>query len=198
MSVTKLSMPVGDELDRPLEQLRQRDRRHLVGIGVHLDAERAADILGDDAHLLLFQSRDAWRTGSASCAAPACRDRRSGAARRRSSRRRSRAARCRRRCGGRTRRSSRPRRRRRRRPCRLAGVEHALEAEIVAELRMDHRRAGIERGFRIGDGRQFLVVDLDQFAGVLGLARACARPRRRPLRPASRRGRRRWRIAAPT
>ena len=48
--------PVGDELHRTLEQLRERDRRHLVGIGVHLDAERAADILGDDAHLLLFQA----------------------------------------------------------------------------------------------------------------------------------------------
>ena len=38
--------PVGDEFDRPPQQLRQRDRRHLVGIDVHLDAERAADILG--------------------------------------------------------------------------------------------------------------------------------------------------------
>ena len=44
---------VGDEFHRPLEQLRQRDRRHLVGIGVHLDAERAADILGEHAHLML-------------------------------------------------------------------------------------------------------------------------------------------------
>ncbi len=48
--------PVGDELDRALEQLRQRHRRHLVGIGVHLDAERAADILGDDAHLRVRQA----------------------------------------------------------------------------------------------------------------------------------------------
>ena len=47
--------PVGDEFDRPLEQLRQRHRRHLVGIGVHLDAERAADVLGDDAHLMLLE-----------------------------------------------------------------------------------------------------------------------------------------------
>ena len=68
--------PVGDEFDRPLEQLRQRHRRHLVGVGVHLDAERAADVLGDDADLMLFERRDAWRTGSASCAAPACPDRR--------------------------------------------------------------------------------------------------------------------------
>ncbi len=45
--------PVGDELDRPLEQLRQRHRRHLVGVGVHLDAEGAADVLGQHAHLVL-------------------------------------------------------------------------------------------------------------------------------------------------
>ena len=37
---------------------------------------------------------------------------------------------------------------------------------------MDHRRLGIERGFRIGDRGQFLVVDLDQFAGVLGFGAA--------------------------
>ena len=48
---------VGDEFHRPLEQLGERDRRHLVGIGVHLDAERAADVLGDDAHLLSARSR---------------------------------------------------------------------------------------------------------------------------------------------
>ena len=68
--------PVGDELDRPLQQLRQRHHRHLVGIGMHLDAERAADILGDDADLMLLRDRGAWRTGSASCAAPGSRDRR--------------------------------------------------------------------------------------------------------------------------
>ena len=44
---------VGDELHRALEQLGQRDRRHLVGVSVHLDAERAADILGEHAHLVL-------------------------------------------------------------------------------------------------------------------------------------------------
>ena len=68
--------PVGDEFDRPPEQLRQRRRRHLVGVDVHLDAERAADVLGDDAHLRARRGRGAWRTGSASCAAPACPDRR--------------------------------------------------------------------------------------------------------------------------
>ncbi len=44
---------VGDELHRAPQQLRQRHRRHLVGIGVDLDAERAADVLGEHAHLVL-------------------------------------------------------------------------------------------------------------------------------------------------
>ncbi len=66
---------VGDELDRPLEQLGQRHRRHLVGISVHLDAERAADILGQHVHLSGGEAEIAWKTGSASCAAPACLDR---------------------------------------------------------------------------------------------------------------------------
>ena len=52
---------------------------------------------------------------------------------------------------------------------RIAGDVHALEGEVVAELGMDHRRRRVERGFGVGDGGQFLVVDLDQLAGVLGL-----------------------------
>ena len=48
----------------------------------------------------------------------------------------------------------------------IAGDQRALEGEIVAELGMDHRRRRIERGFRVGDGGQRLVVDLDQCAGI--------------------------------
>ncbi len=51
----------------------------------------------------------------------------------------------------------------------IAGGERSLEAEIVADLRLDHRRRRIERGLGVGDRRKFLVSDLDQFAGVLGL-----------------------------
>ncbi len=51
----------------------------------------------------------------------------------------------------------------------LADFQLALEAEIVAELGLDHRRLGIERGFRIGDRRQFFVGDVDQLAGVFRL-----------------------------
>ncbi len=55
-----------------------------------------------------------------------------------------------------------------------ADFELSFKAEIVAERGMDHRRLGVERGFRIGDRGQRLVADLDQLAGVLGL-RARAR-----------------------
>ena len=46
---------VGDELDGTPQQLCQRRGRHLVGIGVDLDAERAADILGEHADLVLLE-----------------------------------------------------------------------------------------------------------------------------------------------
>ena len=165
---------VGDEFHRPLEHFRQRHRRHLVGVSVHLDAERAADVLGDDAHLLVLQAEmlgeqvlhhvrrlRAVIDGHALLAfVPVGHH---GA-----------------RLGG------------------DAGVaaEHegglhhrvgfgeslvgradlqlAFEAEIVAERGVDHRRLGIERGFRIGDRGQGLVGHVDKLAGVLGL-RARAR-----------------------
>ncbi len=164
--------PVGDELDRPLEQLRQRHRRHLVGVGVHLDAERAADVLGDDADLMLFQRQmlgeqvlhhvrrlRALIDGQARVARIPVGDdgaRLVGDA----------GVAAEHECGldhrvglGEA----------------LVGIArgvHALEAEIVADRRMDHRRLRIERGFRIGDRRQFLVVDRDQLAAVLGFGAA--------------------------
>ena len=50
-----------------------------------------------------------------------------------------------------------------------AGIELALEGEVVAELRVDHRRRGVERRLGVGDGRKLLVDDLDALAGILGL-----------------------------
>jgi hypothetical protein len=55
---------------------------------------------------------------------------------------------------------------------RIAGIERPLKGEIVAKLGMNHRRLGIERGFRIGHRGEHLIVDLDQRAGVLGLRAA--------------------------
>ena len=45
--------PVGDELHRPAQHHRQRRGRHLVRVDVHLDAEGAADVLRDHAHVAL-------------------------------------------------------------------------------------------------------------------------------------------------
>ena len=47
--------PVGDEFDRPAQQFRQRIGRHFVGIDVDLDAEGAADILADHANLRFLE-----------------------------------------------------------------------------------------------------------------------------------------------
>ena len=80
----------------------------------------------------------------------------------------------------------------------IAGGVHALEAEIVADRRMDHRRLRIERGFRIGDGRQFLVVDRDQLAAVLGLGAGARDHGADRLAGPAGAVDRRWRAAAPT
>ena len=52
----------------------------------------------------------------------------------------------------------------------VAGIEHALEGEIVAKLGMDHRGVRLERGLRLRHGGQHVIVDADQRAGVLGLS----------------------------
>ena len=46
---------VGDELDRSLEQDGEPDGRHFVGVGVHLDPERAADVARDHPDAVLIQ-----------------------------------------------------------------------------------------------------------------------------------------------
>ena len=145
---------VGDELDRPPEQFRQRHRRHLVGIDMHLDAERAADVLGQHAHLVLLKTEvlgenvlrhvrrlRALIDGQALLAGIPVGD--DGA-----------------RLVGDAGMAAEH-------ECRLddriglgetfvgvAGIERALEGEIVAELGMDHRRRLVERGFRVGHGGQ--------------------------------------------
>jgi len=50
----------------------------------------------------------------------------------------------------------------------IAGNERALEGEIVGEFGMNDQRRRIERRFRVGDGGERFVVDVDQRAGVLG------------------------------
>ena len=48
--------PISNEFHRAAEELGQRDRRHLIRIGMHLDAERAAHVLGQHAYLVLLET----------------------------------------------------------------------------------------------------------------------------------------------
>ena len=49
--------PVGDEFDRPAQQLRQRIGRHFIGVDMNLDAEGAADVLADHANLRVLKPK---------------------------------------------------------------------------------------------------------------------------------------------
>ena len=49
--------PVSNEFNRPPEQLGQRIGRHLVGINMDLDAERAADVLADHSDLGFLKAK---------------------------------------------------------------------------------------------------------------------------------------------
>ena len=163
---------VGDEFDRPLQKFRQRNDRHLVGISVHLDAERAADVFGEHAHLVLFEPEvlgeqvlhhvrrlRALIHGQALLARIPVGDDGArlvgdaGVAAEHESRFHDRIGFGKAFVG-------------------IAGVQNPLEGEIVAKLGMDHRRLGIERGFRVRHGGEHLVVDADQRASVLGFGAA--------------------------
>ncbi len=160
---------VGDEFHRPLEQLGQRHGRHLVGIGVHLDAERAADVFGQHAHLLVRQTevlgeqvlhhvrrlRALVHRHALFARVPVGHDRarlvgNTGMTAEHEGGLDHRVG------GG-------------KRVIDLADVELALETEIVAERGMNHRSLAVERGFRIDYRRQFLVRHLDQFAAIFRL-----------------------------
>ena len=161
--------PVGDELHRPLERDREPHRRHLVGIGVDLDPERAADILRHHPHAVLLEPEmereDALhhvrRLGRVV-------DRQVA--------------------GRRVEIGDQPARLQRH-PGMAAEVEGLLDhrvgvgvgrvdvargvlplpGEVVAELGVDDRRRGIERGLHVGRGGELLPFDPDQLGGVLGL-----------------------------
>ena len=49
----------------------------------------------------------------------------------------------------------------------LAGVEQALEGEIIAEIRVDDGRLCIERRLHVGDGLELLVLDVDPLGRIL-------------------------------
>ncbi len=160
--------PVGDKLDRPAQQFRQRVSRHLVGIDMDLDAERAADILADHANLRLLepemQCRDVLHhmrrlralVDRQSClgGVPVGHDRarlqrHAGVPAKDELRLDHLVGAGKRRIDG-------------------TGVEIALESEIVAERRMNDRGFRIERGAHIRHRFEFLVLDVDDFRRILG------------------------------
>ena len=160
---------VGDELDGAAKIDGRSRRRHLVAIGVDLEPERAADIRGDDLHHVIGQPQrvrehalDHVRALAAGvdgelAGAPvvggehgAGLEADGGVA------------------------------------AEVEGVlddeiglgEHGLDiagvdglavGQVVAELGMDHRALGIERGLFVGNRRQLLPVDDDALGRVLGL-----------------------------
>ena len=166
--------PVGDELDRPLEQPGERHRRHLVGVGVDLYAERAADVLGDDADLMFFEAkmlgeqvlhhvrrlRRVIRSQPLLTRVPVSHNgaglvANAGVAAEHEGvldhRVRILEARL-----------------------RIAGDVDTLEAQVVAEIGVDQGSLGVQRCLHVGERLQFFVFDLHQLAGILGLG-ACAR-----------------------
>ena len=160
--------PVGDELDRTAHDLGDDGDRDLVGVDVHLDAVAAADVAADDAHVALGQPhvlgehalhhvRGLRRVMDGELGASAVvvgqdRARLDGEARVAAAVEGGLDDLVR---GGEG-------------VVHLAGLVDALEAEVVAELGVDHRRGGQERGFHVDHGRERLVVDADMRDGILG------------------------------
>ena len=159
---------VGDILHRAAEQHAEADRRHVLMIDVQLHTERAADIRRDDADVgfgnaevprvdvlkLIRRLRRVMRRQPHLVGIEIGDD----------------GARLHRHC---------------RMPAKMklflddmrgagkdsvdiAGVDLAVEADIVAQLRRNHRRAGRACRIDIDDGRKLLVLDQHRFGGVLG------------------------------
>ena len=159
--------PVGDELDRPAQQFRQRIGGHFVGVDVDLDAEGAADVLADHANLRFLQpemERGDVLHHVRRLRALVDRQPRLGGVPVGDDR-----ARLQRHAGvpsedeiGFHHRIGAGERR-----IDLAGVEVALESQVVAERGMNHRGCRIERGAHVRHRFQFLVVNPDDFRGVL-------------------------------
>ncbi len=169
--------PVGDELDRPAQQQADRHGREVVGVGVDLDAERAAHVLAQHADLFFRQAElatvqvlhhvrrlEAVPHGELAVTRVPVGDL---------------AARLERHAGvaaediglledrvG------------LRKGCvHVADVQLALEAQVVAQLRVDHRRGRVERGLGVHDGRQLLPFDGQVLQRVLGLHARLGRDR---------------------
>ena len=158
--------PVGDELDRPAQQFRQRVSRHFVGVDVDLDAERAADILADHANLGVLQTKverrnvlhHVRRLGALVDRQPRLRDVPVG----------DHGTRLQRDAGMPAEHKFRLHHRVGigKRPIDGADIELALERQIVAQRRVNDRRFRIERGAHVGHRIQLAVFNRDDFRGV--------------------------------
>ncbi len=169
---------VGDVFDGTAQHPGERGGRHLVGIDVNLDAERAAHVLADDAHLGFLEAEmlgddvlhhvrrlRALIDGQALFARipvgehGARLQRNAGVAAEHEFRLRDRVG-------------------ARERGFDIARVELALEGEVVAEVGMDRRGVRRQRRLHVGDDGQFLVAHLDQSRRVLGFGARRGRHRR--------------------
>ncbi len=160
--------PVGDELDRAAHDLGDHRHRHLVGVDVHLDAVAAADVGADHAHVALGQAQmlgehrlhHVRRLGGVVHGELGGRAVVVGQDRARLERDARVAARVEgglddlvRGLEG---------------VVDLAALVDALEAEVVAELGMDHRRARLQGRLHVDHGGQRRVGDGHLGRGILG------------------------------
>ncbi len=161
--------PLLDPAHRPAEAAREERDQEILGVGVALAAEPAADIERDDAHALLGEAE-----GRGDLAAHPMHDLGRGPARHRP--------------GARIVGADDAAAFQRHRGIAMV-VEAALQAvrrggehrlgvaladreradQVGVEALVDERRAGAQRRFRVDDRRQLVEIEGHQFGGVLGL-----------------------------
>jgi len=160
--------PIGDELDRPGENARQRRGRHFVAIEVDLDAVGAADVRTDHPHPMLRNPEMLGQQG--------LHDVRRLTAMVDGERpvRRCEVGEDRARLGGYAGLAIEPERGLDRRPgaseprFRITGLEPPFEGEVVAELVMDDGCPRVERRRWVDDRGKGLPLDADALDRVLG------------------------------
>ncbi len=161
--------PVGGVLHRAADHLRQGDRRHLVGIDMHLDAERTADITAHHPNLSFGYAdmlgedvlHHVWRLGRHVDRElvvglviigenNARFERHAGVAVEVKGllHDAGRLGEC---------------------LVHVTGIDRVLEGDVVAELRVDNIGVGVTSRLRVGNRRQDLVVDLDHGCGIFRL-----------------------------